>query len=77
MGPATDKHQAPTQRLKLYVRAIIESEACLAGVIMLDDNSQEMRCFQNISIRLSFLFYFFEKGGKCILTSLILIGYIR
>ena len=27
VGPATDKHQAPTHRLKLYVRAIIESEA--------------------------------------------------
>ena len=26
-GPATDKHQAPTHRLKLYVRAVIESEA--------------------------------------------------
>ena len=26
-GPATDMHQAPTQRLKRYVRAIIESEA--------------------------------------------------
>ena len=25
MGPATDKHQAPTHRLKLYVRAVIES----------------------------------------------------
>ena len=25
--PATDKHQAPTQRLKLYVRGLIESEA--------------------------------------------------
>ena len=28
MGPATDKHQAPTHRLKLFVRAVIESEAC-------------------------------------------------
>ena len=27
MGPATDKLQAPTHRLKLYVRAVIESEA--------------------------------------------------
>ena len=27
MGPITDKHQAPTHRLKLYVRAVIESEA--------------------------------------------------
>ena len=27
VGPATDKHQAPTHGLKLYVRAIIESEA--------------------------------------------------
>ena len=27
VGPATAKHQAPTNRLKLYVRAIIESEA--------------------------------------------------
>ena len=26
-GPATDKHWAPTHRLKLYVRAVIESEA--------------------------------------------------
>ena len=26
-GLATDKHQAPTHRLKLYVRAVIESEA--------------------------------------------------
>ena len=26
-GPATDNHQAPTQRLKLFVRAVIESEA--------------------------------------------------
>ena len=25
--PATDKHQAPNHRLKLYVRAVIESEA--------------------------------------------------
>ena len=28
MGPAADKHQAPTHRLKLCVRAIIESGAC-------------------------------------------------
>ena len=28
MGPATDKHQAPTHRLKLYIRAVIESGAC-------------------------------------------------
>ena len=27
VGPATDKHQAPTNRLKLYVKAVIESEA--------------------------------------------------
>ena len=27
VGPDTDKHQAPTHRLKLYVRAVIESEA--------------------------------------------------
>ena len=27
VGPANDKHQAPTHRLKLYVRAVIESEA--------------------------------------------------
>ena len=27
VGPATDKHQAPTHRLKLYVRVVIESEA--------------------------------------------------
>ena len=27
VGPATAKHQAPTHRLKLYVRAAIESEA--------------------------------------------------
>ena len=27
VGPATDKHQAPSHRLKLYVRPIIESEA--------------------------------------------------
>ena len=27
MGQATDKHQAPTHRLKLYVRAVIESDA--------------------------------------------------
>ena len=27
VGPATDKHQAPTHRLKFYVRAVIESEA--------------------------------------------------
>ena len=27
VGPATDKHQSPTHRLKLYVRAVIESEA--------------------------------------------------
>ena len=27
VGPATDKHQASTHRLKLYVRAVIESEA--------------------------------------------------
>ena len=27
VGPATDKHQAQTHRLKLYVRAVIESEA--------------------------------------------------
>ena len=26
-GPATAKHQAPTDRLKLYVRAANESEA--------------------------------------------------
>ena len=29
MGPATDKHQAPTHQLKLYVRAVIESEGGL------------------------------------------------
>ena len=27
VGPATDKHQAQTYLLKLYVRIIIESEA--------------------------------------------------
>ena len=27
VGPATAKHQAPTHRLKLYVRAVIQSEA--------------------------------------------------
>ena len=27
VGPATDKNQTPTHRLKLYVRAVIESEA--------------------------------------------------
>ena len=27
VGLATAKHQAPTQRVKLYVRAVIESEA--------------------------------------------------
>ena len=27
VGLATDKHQAPTHRFKLYVRAIIESKA--------------------------------------------------
>ena len=27
VGPATDKHQAPTHKLKLYIRAVIESEA--------------------------------------------------
>ena len=27
VGPATDKHQAPTQRLKVYVTAVIKSEA--------------------------------------------------
>ena len=27
VGPTTHKHQAPTHRLKLYVRAVIESEA--------------------------------------------------
>ena len=27
VDPATAKHQAPTHRLKLYVRAVIESEA--------------------------------------------------
>ena len=27
VGPATDKHQAPTHQLKLHVRAVIESEA--------------------------------------------------
>ena len=27
VGPATYKHPAPTHRLKLYVRAVIESEA--------------------------------------------------
>ena len=26
VGPATDKYQAPTHRLKLYSRAVIESE---------------------------------------------------
>ena len=27
MGPATDKHQAPTHQLKIYVSAVLESEA--------------------------------------------------
>ena len=27
VGPATDKHQAPTHQLKLYARAVIESVA--------------------------------------------------
>ena len=27
VSPATDKHQAPTHRLKFYVRPAIESEA--------------------------------------------------
>ena len=31
MGPATDKHQAPTHRLKLYARAVVESEALTHG----------------------------------------------
>ena len=35
MGSATDKHQAPTHRLKLYVRAVIESEPNLAKMISL------------------------------------------
>ena len=26
VGPATDKHQAPTHRSKLYIRAVIQSE---------------------------------------------------
>ena len=26
-GPANDKHQGPTNGLKLYVKAVIESEA--------------------------------------------------
>ena len=34
VGPATDKHQAPTHRSKLYVRAVIESEAW-PGVVQL------------------------------------------
>ena len=34
MGPATDKHQAPTHRLKLYVRAVIESEANIATTMV-------------------------------------------
>ena len=29
VGPAKDKHQAPTNGLKLYVRAVIESEASI------------------------------------------------
>ena len=28
LGPATDKHQAPTHQLKFNARAVIESEAC-------------------------------------------------
>ena len=27
MDPANDKHQAPTNRLKVYFRAVIEAEA--------------------------------------------------
>ena len=27
VGPVTDKHQAPTHRLKIYVRVVIESAA--------------------------------------------------
>ena len=32
VGPATDKDQAPTHRLKIYVRAFIESKAWPAVV---------------------------------------------
>ena len=38
----------------------------LMGIIMLDDHSHEMRCFQNKSIN---LFYFKEESDKCLLAS--------
>ena len=34
MGPATDKYQAPTHRLKIYVRAVTESEAWPTVVLL-------------------------------------------
>ena len=43
MGPATDKHQAPTHRLKLYVRAVIESEACMKYQIILTSYLTEIK----------------------------------
>ena len=32
MGQANDRHQAPTNGIKLYVRAVTKSEACLTIV---------------------------------------------
>ena len=39
VGPATDKYLVPTHRLKLYVRAVIESEAWPTVVQLKKKNS--------------------------------------
>ena len=45
MGPATDKHQAPTHRLKLYSKAIIESEALPTIVKKINPRIMKIKLF--------------------------------
>ena len=44
MGPATDKHQAPTHRLKLYVRAVIEFVLNISGYLDSAVTKQGLDC---------------------------------
>ena len=48
MGPATDKHQAPTHRLKLYVRAVISTSLTMHQVPTKSDHC----CYKNSALKL-------------------------
>ena len=62
MGPAKDKHQAPTNRLKLYVRAVIESEVVYSakylGVTIIQDlnwNNHIYNITENVNRTLGYI----------------------